>query len=463
MAKDKVKNGFFLYFGLFLLIILAVVLIIFVVMLFMPGTSILGLEYFSNSNKILVTQTTDASKTEINFDSPNFSSVEINCSYANVYVQKNNELKRNAVYILNNSKGFVTSSNAKDFHYDVKIEGGVLKVSVSEQNAFLYFSKDIKIIFQIANENSNPLKNKSVKIKTTDGNVYVGGSVITGYSHDLDLSSLDIQTSGGSVFLSKHAPNSYNTLNVKTQSGDIIINDASISADNMLLDSASGNINVNEISSSNNINLNSEKGSITINKINGNVVSKCSNAYMQISDINGSIDFSPSSKSFASSVIKIGNVSGNFYATEARDTDFEISHIGNSAQIETSTGYIKIDDGIVSGSKIKTVSGEIDIKVASHASSVEVQSNKGNINLHLPEQFSSVTVANDVGQTYLYLPKDYGYTFYFSYFNTEDLEGFKFNNINLNLDIEKVNPLLVNSGGSSLYVKCNKQVNFYWQ
>ena len=50
MAKeksDKVRKGFFFYFGFFLLILVAVVLIIFVVMMFMPGTSILGLEYFT--------------------------------------------------------------------------------------------------------------------------------------------------------------------------------------------------------------------------------------------------------------------------------------------------------------------------------------------------------------------------------------------------------------------------------
>ena len=107
MAKDGVKKGFFFYFGLFLLIILGVVSILFIVMMFMPKTNILGLQYFTNHSAIRVDATTDEAKTQINFDAPNFSSVVINSNFASVYVQKNNEFERNGIYFVNNSKGFV--------------------------------------------------------------------------------------------------------------------------------------------------------------------------------------------------------------------------------------------------------------------------------------------------------------------------------------------------------------------
>ena len=57
-------------------------------MMFMPGTSILGLEYFTGEGTNHVLATTDESQTQINFDQPNFNSVEIDAGYASVSVRR---------------------------------------------------------------------------------------------------------------------------------------------------------------------------------------------------------------------------------------------------------------------------------------------------------------------------------------------------------------------------------------
>ena len=99
MAKDKVRKGFFFYFSFFILILIAAVLVIFVVMMFMPGTSILGLEYFTNSSQYRITNTTDESATAIDFKNPTFNAVEVNAGYAEVIVQNNNDFEQSGIYL----------------------------------------------------------------------------------------------------------------------------------------------------------------------------------------------------------------------------------------------------------------------------------------------------------------------------------------------------------------------------
>lgn len=471
MAKDRVKKGFFFYFGFFLLIILAVVLIIFVVMMFMPGTSILGLEYFANSRTIRLVETTDESKTPIDFANPNnFNSVEINASYASVKVQKNHEFERDGIYIVNNSKGFVTSKNAKPFEYSMTIEDGVLKVSVKEQGAFVHFSKDVQVIFQVANENASvqPLKDKKITIKNTDGSVNIGGVDNPGHSFDIAIGSVEVQNKKGGVFVSNRAPSSYNEFKVTTTDGEISFSKA-ISASTLSLETGSGNINAPALSSST-VTLNTDKGKVTVGTIGGNLYSRVKDAYMTINEVRGDVDFTPSAPTFSSSVIKIKNAGGSFTAIEAKDSKFEIESIRGTAKIETSTGYISIKKGIASHSIISTVSGKIDCVVGAGAANVQVSSQKGNIDVSCENDISYATISNERGTTNVSLLNNASYALNFAYYgSTENIdETFKLDNVHLNKALgagqELSNPMLLGNGvRRTINFKCNKTLNFSWR
>lgn len=472
MAKDKVRKGFFFYFGFFLLIILAVVLIIFVVMMFMPGTSILGLEYFSNSaSSAPILKTTDESQTEIDFEyGRNFQSVEINATYANVEIRKNKEFSKNGIYILNNSKGFVTSKQASPFEYNVTIEDGVLKISVKEQSAFLYFSKDIKIIFQISNENVNPLSDKRVVIKNTDGTVDIGGPFNSGRSSALEIGSLEVDNKKGGILLTKLAPTAFEVLSLKTTSGDISLpSDTEVQATSLSIESGSGNISASTLKSANEVLLSSESGKITVGTIKGKMSARIKNAYMEIAKIDGDADFRPSADTFASSVVKLGEVRGNLRTPNAKGTRFEVGKVVQTVELETSTGDISITAPLTSGSKVKTNSGRIDASVGENASDVFVEAEKGTINLTLPKVFESATVANEKGVTNLSLVDSGAYNLTFTYFGDEaTVSDFKFDNVKLNKTLpewqELTNPLPINGGGNgNLRLKCNKTINFSWR
>lgn len=471
MAKDKVKKGFFFYFGFFLLIILAVVLIIFVVMMFMPGTSILGLEYFANSKTVRLVETTDESKTPIDFANPtNFTSVEINATYASVKVQKNHEFERDGIYIVNNSKGFVTSKNATPFEYSMIIEGGVLKVSVKEQGAFVHFSKDVQVIFQVANENAGvqPLKDKKLTIKNTDGAVNIGGAENPGKSFPIEIQSVEVQNKKGGVYVSSLAPSSYNEFKVTTTDGDISLNKA-IAASAFSLETGSGNISASALSSGT-VTLNTDKGKVTVGNVYGNLSSRVKDAYMTINAVSGNVDFTPSAPTFSSSVIKIDDVGGSFTAIEAKDSKFEIGRIVNAAQIETSTGYINVREGVASNSIISTVSGKIDCSIGAGAANVRVSSQKGNIDVSCGNDISYANISNERGTTNVSLLNNGSYALNFAYYGgTENVdENFKFDNVKFNKALgegqELSNPMLLGNGARrTINFKCNKTLNFSWR
>ncbi len=463
MAKEKsgkIGKGFFFYFGFFLLLIITAMLIIFVVMMFMPGKSIMGLEYFAGKGTEKVEATTDT-KTQIDFENPNFNSVEISADYTNVTIQKNNDYNQNGIYIVNNSKGFVASKKARDFKYEVTLQDGVLKINVTEPTGFLYFSNDIRVVFQICNENINPLAEKSVKIKT-NGSVNIGGPVKTGYSYDLALGSLYIEGDGGSVTMSSHAPKTFADLSIKTYSGGITFNAEEVWARNMLLQTGSGNIYANKLDCESFIILNTHNGKIEIGQISS-FSSQCTDAYMTISRVNGSADFGASAQTFASSVINIGTITGNLTALQAQNTDFKIGSVTGLTTVQTSTGSIKIEGALNSNSSLKTVSGSIDANVAAYVSNVTISTQKGKLNINLPKAFDGVNIENQTGESNLSLEKSGNYTLNFAYYESDNLNEFKFDNVNLNLEIEKTNPLVIGQGGSYINLKCNRQINFNWR
>lgn len=474
MAKDNVKKGFLFYFCLFLLIIVAALLIMFVVMLFMPGTSIIGLEYFTNNSVYHVTSTTDESAQTIDFANPSFSAVEINAGYSEVSIQNNNLYEQSGVYIVNNSKGFVASAQAVDYAVSVTIEGGVLKIDVTEQNAFLYFSKDVKIILHIANNaDLQPFENKKITINTTEGGVKVGGDELTGNCHQVNIGSLNATTQSGDIRFSSLADESYEAVALTTDSGDITLS-KNVTANNLQVQTGSGSITAQTLASQNQMILNSTSGRVTVQTVSGSVSSKFRDAYVTVGNVTGDWTFDSSDSGFRSSIIMVNSVGGNFTATNGQDTRFEIGDIGGVANITTGSGSVSVfanttdgrdmSKGLHSGGVIRTNSGYIDVNIASSSTSVTtIDTRSGNINLTMTEVFNWVNVWNETATTNISLPSESSVSIRFHYYGQDTTEGFVFDNVNLNNDnLEVRNPVVNNYGNQNIYVKCNRQVNFSW-
>lgn len=466
MAKDKVGKGFFFYFGFFLLIVLAAVLVIFVVMMFMPGTNIMGLQYFTNSINKQITQTTDGK--DINFSSGNFSSIEINAGYTQVVFQKNNDFQQNGIYLINNAKGFATSKTANPFSYSVTMDDNrALKINITEQNGFIYFSKDAKLIIQISDTSANPLANTSLIVKN-NATVNIGGAVSTGYTHDVAVKNLDISSGSGDIILSPHAPKKLGSFKAQTSTGEIFVSHDELTANETSFVTESGKITATTLKSP--LKLSSGKGTVHIDTIDGNVDAYgCRDVFMGIGKINGSLSFDKEEEeaktvsTLSSSVIKIGQISGNVFASAARGSRIEFGTITGYANVVTSTGSIKID--LLSADfNISSTSGNIEVAIASGVRKESlVFTQKGKLTIKLPENCSNVKIQNETGETYLNMLKNAGYTIKFTYFNSEDVSQFKFDNVSLNMDVEIVNPLKIFGGGNELRLACNKKIIFSWR
>ncbi len=474
MAQEKIKKGFFFYFGFFLLILIAAVLVIFVVMLFMPGKSILWLEYFSNSETTYIETTTPQEEGEegvpINFDTPNFSSVEVNAGYSQVCIQKNFDYKDSGIYIVNEAKGFVASKKARDFEYNVTIENGVLKISVTEQPAFLYFSKYVKIVLQISNTEVNTFENMDVTISNNGGLVDIGGVEVRGKSLPVKIKNLTVVNKTGDIKISSNGDSEYENLSLSTQKGDIDIIPASITAQKMEFELGSGKLNVSVLDGP--VYLTSDRGTINITSIKNKLVGNLKNAYVTIGTVTNGVDFSNSE--FSSSVVKINNIEQDgINAPNAKDTDFEIGKVGGFVYIETSTGDVIIDGTIAPHSQIKTGTGDITATLTKDASDVLLDTTKGTINVVVPKVANLKTMAkisNREGKTNITMNYDGPYNLrFFYYLDSEDrvhLQQFKFTNVNFNRELPQLNPLSINSiieSENTLVLKCNGQINFNWE
>ena len=170
------KRGLFFYLGLLLLIGFGFVLTCMVIMLFAPGTNVIGFQYFSNSFKEIVQETTDVSHTALDLTTADkYDEIEIVTGYARVRVEHGNAFDKSGIVFINNTKGFVKSVDAVNFGYTAVVEtsnaGGVeytkLKISTVEPKAFLHFSKDAQVVVHLADNESNPLSN-GVKLYLND-------------------------------------------------------------------------------------------------------------------------------------------------------------------------------------------------------------------------------------------------------------------------------------------------------
>lgn len=478
MAKeDGVKRGFFFYFGLFMLFLLGIGAVLMLVMMFMPNTSILGIQYFTNSSVTYVDKTTDEAATELNFNDPNFERVEITTNFANVTIQKNWEYKKNGIYFVNQSKGFVTTKGATELKYTVEIKDDeTLSISIAEERAFLYFSKEIEVVFQIANEAINPLSGKEIVVKTNSGDINIGGYYSAGPSYDTEIGDLTAESKYGSISMTSYAPEELSNLSLKSDSGDISISKETKTT-NMTLNSRTGDISASKIET-NSLEITSSKGKIITSEIIGSTEFEIANNYVHTGTITGDVEFT---EKLDSADITIDAVTGNLVANNAANADFFIGPIGGTANIGATSGYIKLDSvsgkatitttsgdiviggEVVSCSKLTTKSGDISAKIASNTSDVEISTESGELNLVIPQSFSEMTISNKSGKTDLQLVdgKPYRFIFY-NYGKSSALK--EFDKIHLNKDQEVESDMTIGTGSQSsdICFHCNGQINFEW-
>lgn len=401
MAQEGIKKGFFFYFGLFVLFLIAVFLIICVIMIFNPGKTILWMQYFTSSSAKNVIETTDTGEA-INFDT--ISRIEVDCSYADVQVKIDGDIGESCVRIENNAKGFATAEQARPFSYSVVNENGTLKIAVTEPVGFIYFSNDISITINIDSNYFNgeffpkySFDNMAFNIKTTDGNITFGS---VGFeSQPFAPASITAKTTGGSIYLSENMKfNNLSQISLETDNGDIRTQGNNLGEDlsgievtdaDVNLTTKTGDISLDlvKINTSGTLKIANDNGNVTISKLdvpNRNITSSNQgdkesygiqmdsyegNYY--IDTIIGDLSFSPSEDILGSPNIRIGTITGDMLVSSSIDANPDVTietMNGNIYSFGTNGNYII--NNMNGSANIDIESGSVDIKFVE-------QTNKG--------------------------------------------------------------------------------------
>ena len=401
MAQEGIKKGFFFYFGLFVLFLIAVFLIICVIMIFNPGKTILWMQYFTSSSAKNVTETTDTGEA-INFDT--ISRIEVDCSYADVQVKIDGDIGESCIRIENNTKGFATAEQARPFSYSVVNENGTLKIAVTEPVGFIYFSNDISITINIDSNYFNgeffpkySFDNMAFNIKTTDGNITFGS---VGFeSQPFAPASITAKTTGGSIYLSENMKfNNLSQISLETDNGDIRTQGNNLGEDlsgievtdaDVNLTTKTGDISLDlvKINTSGTLKIANDNGNVTISKLdvpNRNITSSNQgdkesygiqmdsyegNYY--IDTIIGDLSFSPSEDILGSPNIRIGTITGDMLVSSSIDANPDVTietMNGNIYSFGTNGNYII--NNMNGSANIDIESGSVDIKFVE-------QTNKG--------------------------------------------------------------------------------------
>ncbi len=408
-----IKKGFFFYFGLFILMAVAVFLICLVIMIFNPGKTVLWLQYFTANTTIPVKETTDGSEIEINWAS--VQEVEINCSYADVTVERNNnrEYPEDALYIRNNAKGFTTSKNAVPFEYNVSFEEGKLLVNVTEPQGFLYFSKNIHIILHASSVDNKPTNfdTMDVHVKTGSGDVNLGGNFnIDDKTAEtkLRLKSANVETASGHIRVSDNInTNQIQSLKLKTETGDISATQKfdyvstetsglhiTNSDCNVFLTTDKGSISSEMINVAGSLEITNKRGTVVFDKMRASEIkfTSCVQGNFKLGEVFGSIDFD-SQDSILSPNIIIDKVHGDFilYTKEGFKSapDINIGEVLGMLDVNSINGKLIV--GKVAGT-VNVVSSDalsVDVGIASENNNwISVTDKNGNVKLQFAGRVS---------------------------------------------------------------------------
>lgn len=418
MGQGQIRKGFFFYFGLFVLLLVAIFCICLVIMMFNPGKTVLWMQYFTANDQFVVSETTDESKTEINmnFIQNNIDTIKINCnSYAEVIVQRNHEdaYSKEGIYIINKAKGLQGANGAVHFDYSVTVTGKEMQITITEPNGFLYFSKEIKVVLTSYTEWENNFGHINLIVNTVDGDVSVGNTGLL--PEDVELAGLTATTQKGDIILGdSFAVEKLNKLSLTTGSGRIISHNisthsgkeytginvgcaASLATTNGRIDLGLVNVGANDLK------VTCETGSVDVEFIKAaNTNIACERGTFTFGTIDGNVSYAAGEDTMITPYVKADYITGNFLLQgyDKAEPEIYINRIDGMLQIYADKGKIDVNQayGAVEIKSDDNLTADV-IVAENNVSRIDIQTDSGEINVGFLGQFKNANLRNDEGKT----------------------------------------------------------------
>ena len=370
------KKGFMFYVGFLLLVVFGAALVMLVVLLCSPGTEILGFKYFSYGETKEWLTTTDDSATPLNLGiAEKYSEIQIEAGYAEVKVEKSTSYDQDSIVIVNNAKGFVMTQHEVKYDYSILVEEGVLKVKMTEPSSFLSFSRDVKVIVQIADKNANPFASTKFTVKTDSGNITLGGLADAPHYYDFNVGAIDFKTNSGAVKITnvvnydkESKTQSFSSVSLNVGGGSFKAHSQNFEAQgDMILQSTSGKFEMTN-AEADNIYVKTESGTYEMTNLTADATNvECKNGYFYIDSIVGNVKFPSADMNIESPILKSKMIGGNLQIISGNNIKVEVDNVFGNADVTTTSGSVMIGSGKNSGiggtANIKTQSGKILVYV----------------------------------------------------------------------------------------------------
>lgn len=427
------------YLGFFLLILFGGFLVLLVILLFNPGQTVLGMQYFSYSESNIYQKTTNAAQTPLELATADkYQKIEINVDYASVIVEKNEDYNKDGVVIVNNSKGFVLAREAVKWEYSVLVEGNTLKINVKEPAAFLFFSKDIRVIVHIAKKSANPFSNTTFDITTKSASVTIGGSEDSPYAYDFNVGNVKMTSEAGSLKITKRV--NYESEGEKQTFGSLLLSLGSgsfgPSAKELIVSdfgfiSTSGSFAASKVSITNAGTIKTNSGTVKVEEVNGNLDIESQNGYFKFGKIVGNLNLPCADMKMDSSKFYIDEIDGDLTVIEGQNSNFEVKAVSGDVNMKLTSGKVKIGSGAekyaAKSVVITTTTGSITVYMAGDGTyAKELDSQNGDIRFYLCGQVKGdVDVHTKTGRVFSYFMLGKSYTFTFSLYGSADAFNMK--------------------------------------
>lgn len=422
---SKVKKGFFSYLLVFILMIVAFFAVCVVIMIFNPGKSILGFKYNSNHSVNEVVATTDEGHQELNLYETHYDVIEIDAGIANVFVESNDGDGKDCILITNNIRSFSRANEENVFNYSVLVEDGTLKVKVNATKGFLNFSDDISVKVHIAmrSEDVEVFKNTKFVIKTTTGDVNIGGTRNPGHSQNVAVGGLDVETEFGNIVITDHANGfkvdgrdlyEFNSgIKLKTKRGNVnllpcssgstsaginqpaIPNVLKVNGEGLDVEVGSGKLKLGNYIGK--IKVSAQNTTVEIDKIKGSLDVLLTSSLLNIDTIDGNVDFSEGNDVMDSNHVKINKVTGFVNIPDGRSSNIDIYDVGGEINIHTTSGNVNLgsEDALINHTTyVETEKGNINIYFSGDEYSRVLKTQQGKITTN----FSEVIVSGNKNQ-----------------------------------------------------------------
>lgn len=314
MAQSKIRKGFFFYFGLFVLLLVAIFLVCLVIMMFNPGATVLWMKYFTPKEEyVKVAKLTDTDE-EVAYGG--ITGITVNCDYANVIVTANTDYRDTGIKIINKTRGFTAAKNSKDFGYTLTKAGTELVLDVQEPTGFLFFSKQIDVLIY-SNEATWAYGDNFKLTVVSEGSANVEFGRNKEGEGTIKLHEIDIKTGSGNVTFRDTCDVSQMTGGVRISSTSGRIGAASTTfsvGSDVELSTVKGRINFDTVNvGTNKLILSNTRGAVSINNINaGKVEVACARGNFYFKKVNGDIDFTKSIDNMISPNITVEEIVGGF-------------------------------------------------------------------------------------------------------------------------------------------------------